>query len=72
MSYSPPFVLFSLLSQVCGCNKGAYYALKERVEESKQRITLMESEFLQSTLYTENELDECREELRLLKQQYNA
>ena len=46
--------------------------LRQRVEESKQRITLMESEFLQSTLYTENELDECREELRLSQQRYNA
>ncbi|XP_071511616.1 uncharacterized protein [Diadema antillarum] len=57
---------------VCGCSKEQYYALKQRVEESKQRINLMESEFLQSTLYTENELDECREEYRLLQQKYNA
>ncbi|XP_003723448.2 tight junction-associated protein 1 isoform X2 [Strongylocentrotus purpuratus] len=57
---------------VCGCSKEQYYTLKQRVEESKQRINLMESEFLQSTLYTENELDECREEYRLLQQKYNA
>ncbi|XP_071789094.1 uncharacterized protein [Asterias amurensis] len=57
---------------VCGCSKEQYFMLRQRVEESKQRITLMESEFLQSTLYTENELDECREELRLAQQRYNA
>ncbi|PIK48460.1 hypothetical protein BSL78_14708, partial [Apostichopus japonicus] len=57
---------------VCGCSKEQYYALKYRVEESKQRITLMESEFLQNTLYTENELEETRDELRLLQQKYNA
>lgn len=57
---------------VCGCSKEQYYALKHRVEESKQRITLMESEFLQNTLYTENELEETRDELRLLQQKYNA
>ncbi|XP_038076316.1 tight junction-associated protein 1-like [Patiria miniata] len=57
---------------VCGCSKEQYLMLRQRVEESKQRITLMESEFLQSTLYTENELDECREELRLSQQRYNA
>lgn len=57
---------------VCGCSKEQYYTLKQRVEQSKQRINLMESEFLQSTLYTENELDECREEYRLLQQKYNA
>ncbi|XP_022108556.1 mediator of DNA damage checkpoint protein 1-like isoform X2 [Acanthaster planci] len=60
------------LQCVCGCNKEQYVMLRQRVEESKQRITLMESEFLQSTLYTENELDECREELRLSQQRYNA
>ncbi|XP_071962900.1 uncharacterized protein [Antedon mediterranea] len=54
----------------CGLSKRQFEMLKIKVEESKQRITLMESEFLQSTLYTENELDDTQNEMHKLHSKY--
>ncbi|XP_077998431.1 uncharacterized protein LOC144451461 [Glandiceps talaboti] len=55
---------------LCGCSKEQYEELKKRVADSKNRITMMETDYLQSTLRAENDLANCKEELRVMKERY--
>ncbi|XP_070571352.1 CAP-Gly domain-containing linker protein 1-like [Ptychodera flava] len=55
---------------LCGCSKDQYDELKKRVADSKNRITMMETDYLQSTLKAENDYATCKEELRVMKERY--